>query len=120
MAKIKNIIEELLENISPERQERLLNPQMSDHYKTFLFGKYGHRIYTVKVGRKWVMLRSNNHRAKISLERFKAIAFVQWRRDVETHTFNPSVKRKREWYRDYGFDKNPRDYYINFKDLSWK
>ena len=61
---------ELLEKISPERQERLLNPQMSDHYKTFLFGKYGHRIYTVKVGRKWVMLRSNNHRARISLDKF--------------------------------------------------
>ena len=114
-------MEELLERISPERQERLLNPQMSDHYKTFLFGKYGYRIYTVKVGRKWVMLRSNNHRARISLDKFRTIAFDQWRRDVESHVFEPSTKRKkREWYRAYGFDKNPRDYFINSKHLSWK
>ena len=113
-------MEELLEKISPERQERLLNPQMSDHYKTFLFGKYGYRIYTVKVGRKWVMLSSNNHRARISLDKFRTIAFVQWRRDVEVHTFNLSGKRKREWYRAYGFDKNPRDYFIYSKHLSWR
>ncbi len=113
-------MEELLEKISLERQERLLNPQMSDHYKTFLFGKYGHRIYTVKVGRKWVMLRSNNHRARISLDKFRTIAFVQWRRDVEYHTYNPYKKRKREWYRAYGFDKNPRDYFIYSKHLSWR
>ena len=113
-------MEELLEKISPERQERLLNPQMSDHYKTFLFGKYGHRIYTVKVGRKWVMLRSNNHRARISLDKFRTIAFVQWRRDVEYHTYNPYKKRKREWYRAYGFYKNPRDYFIYSKHLSWR
>ena len=113
-------MEELLEKISLERQERLLNPQMSDHYKTFLFGKYGHRIYTVKVGRKWVMLRSNNHRARISLDKFRTIAFVQWRRDVEFHTYNSSKKRKREWYRAYGFDKNPRDYFIYSKHLSWR
>ena len=113
-------MEELLEKISLERQERLLNPQMSDHYKTFLFGKYGYRIYTVKVGRKWVMLRSNNHRARISLDKFRTIAFVQWRRDVEFHTYNSSKKRKREWYRAYGFDKNPRDYFIYSKHLSWR
>ena len=113
-------MEELLEKISLERQERLLNPQMSDHYKTFLFGKYGHRIYTVKVGRKWVMLRSNNHRARISLDKFRTIAFVQWSRDVEFHTYNSSKKRKREWYRAYGFDKNPRDYFIYSKHLSWR
>ena len=113
-------MEELLEKISLERQERLLNPQMSDHYKTFLFGKYGHRIYTVKIGRKWVMLRSNNHRARISLDKFRTIAFVQWRRDVEYHTYNPYKKRKREWYRAYGFDKNPRDYFIYSKHLSWR
>ena len=113
-------MEELLEKISLERQERLLNPQMSDHYKTFLFGKYGHRIYTVKVGRKWGMLRSNNHRARISLDKFRTIAFVQWRRDVEFHTYNSSKKRKREWYRAYGFDKNPRDYFIYSKHLSWR
>ena len=113
-------MEELLEKISLERQERLLNPQMSDHYKTFLFGKYGYRIYTVKVGRKWVMLYSNNHRARISLDKFRTIAFVQWRRDVEYHTYNPYKKRKREWYRAYGFDKNPRDYFIYSKHLSWR
>jgi hypothetical protein len=113
-------MEELLEKISPKRQERFLNPRMSDYYKTFFFGKYGYRMYTIKVGRKWVVLRSNSHRARISLERFKTIAFVQWRRDVEAHTFNPSGKRKREWYKDYGFYKNPRDYFIDTRHLSWK
>ena len=66
------------------------------------------------------MLRSNNHRARISLDKFRTIAFVQWRRDVEYHTYNPYKKRKREWYRDYGFDKNPRDYFIYSKHLSWR
>ena len=64
-------MEILLDTISPERQERLLNPQMSDHFKTFMCGKYGYRLYTIKIGRKWVMLRSNNHRARITLDKYK-------------------------------------------------
>ena len=113
-------IENLLKPISAERQERLLNPRMSDHFQTFMCGKYGYRIYTIKIGRKWVTMRSNNHRARISLEKFKTLAFVTWRRNVESHTFNPQEKRKRNWYRDYGFDKNPRDYLLYDKHLSWK
>ena len=116
----KKNIEQLIDWISETRQERLLNPQSGDHFRTRLAFMYGTRFYTVKVGRKWVMLRSNNHRARISLDKFRTIAFVQWRRDVEYHTYNPYKKRKREWYRAYGFDKNPRDYFINSKHLSWK
>jgi len=113
-------MEILLDTISPERQERLLNPQMSDHFRTFFMGKHGHRIYEIKIGRKWVMMRSNNHRTRISLDAFKTKAFVQWRRDVESYTFIPNTKRKREWYKEYGFNKNPRDYILEHKHLSWK
>ena len=113
-------IEDLLEPISPERQERLLNPKMSDHFKTFICGKYGYRLYTIKIGRKWVTMRSNNHRARMSLDKFKTLAFVQWRRDCESFTYTPSQKRKREWYKDFGFTQNPRDYIINHKHLNWK
>lgn len=113
-------IEDLLETITPERQERLLNPQMSDWFKTFFMGKYGNRVYEIKVGRKWVTMRSSNHRARISLEKFKTLAFVQWRRDCESFTFVPSQKRKREWYKEFGFTQPPRDYIINHKHLTWK
>ena len=66
-------MEILLDTISPERQERLLNPQMSDHFRTFFIGKHGHRIYEIKIGRKWVTMRSNNHRTRISLDAFKTL-----------------------------------------------
>ena len=113
-------MEILLETISKERQERLLKPQMSDHFKTFFFGKFGWRIYDIKIGRKWVTMRSNNHRARMSLDKFKTLAFVQWRRDCESFTYTPSQKRKREWYKDFGFTQHPRDYIINHKHLTWK
>jgi hypothetical protein len=113
-------MELLFDTISPERQERLLNPQMSQHFSTFFHGKFGHRRYDIKIGRKWVIMRSNNHRARISLEKFKTLAFVQWRRDVESYTFNPNKKRKREWYKDFGFEKHPRDYVLDPKHLLWK
>ena len=113
-------MENLIETISLERQERLLNPQMSDHFRTFFMGKYGNRVYEIKIGRKWVTMRSNSHRARISIQKFRTLAFVQWRRDVESHTFVPNQKRKREWYKDYGFTKKPRDYLLEFKHLSWR
>ena len=113
-------MEKLHEKISPERQERLLNPQMSDHFETFFIGKFGNRLYQIKIGRKWVTMRSNCHKARISIEKFKTLAFVQWRRDVESYTFVPNEKRKREWYKDYGFTKKPRDYLLYDKHLSWK
>ena len=113
-------MENLIETISLERQERLLNPQMSDHFRTFFMGKFGHRIYEIKIGRKWVTLRSNNHRTIISLDAFKTKAFVQWRRDCESFTFIPSKKRKREWYKEFGFFQNPREYILNPKHLLWK
>ncbi len=112
-------IEDLLETITPERQERLLNPQMSDWFRTLFLGKYGFRVYDIKVGRKWVMMRSNNHRARIPVEKFKTLAFVTWRRDCETATYNPKETRKREWYKDYGFNKPPRDYFLDPKHLHW-
>jgi hypothetical protein len=114
------MIETLIEKITPERQERLLNPKMSDHFKTFFMGKYGFRLYEIKVGRKWVTMRSNCHRARISIDKFKTLAFVQWRRDAETDTFIPQQKRKREWYKDYGFTKNPRDYFVDTNHLWYK
>jgi len=113
-------MEKLYETISPERQERLLNPQMSDHFETFFMGKFGHRMYQIKIGRKWVTMRSRSHRARLSLENFKTKAFVQWRRDAESDSFVSGQKRKREWYKDYGFTKQPRDYFVNPKHLSWK
>ena len=51
---------------------------------------------------------------------FKTLAFVQWRRDCESFTYTPLQKRKREWYKDFGFNQHPRDYIINYKHLNWK
>tara|TARA_R100001377_G_scaffold36185_1_gene20111 strand:- start:821 stop:1162 length:342 start_codon:yes stop_codon:yes gene_type:complete len=113
-------MEILLETISAERQARFLEPKTSDHFKTFFMGKYGHRIYDIKIGRKWVIMRSNSHRARISLQKYKTLAFIQWRRDVESHTFVPNERRKREWYKDYGFTQKPRDYLVYDKHLSWR
>jgi len=64
-------MENLIEKISETRQERLLNPQMSDHFKTFFQGKYGVKIYDIKVGRKWVYIRSNSHRARLTWRSLK-------------------------------------------------
>ena len=106
-------MEELLEKISLERQERLLNPQMSDHYKTFLFGKYGHRIYTVKVGRKWVMLRSNTHIKRLTLTTFKELARKNWIADARSDAVFKNVDRTgnfklpNQWWLQYGLSEKP-------------
>lgn len=119
-------MENLIDKISETRQERLLNPQMSDHYKTMFFGKYGWRIYTIKVGRKWVYMRSNSHRAKLSLDKFKTHAFVQWQCDAKTHASSVaydetgSYKRPRAWWKNYGFTSNPADILYTKGDLVWK
>jgi len=114
-------IEDLLEPISPERQERLLNPRMSDHFKTFMCGKYGYRLYTIKIGRKWVTMRSNNHRARISLDKYKTIAFKEWKESAisDTLKLNNNTKPK-GWWSDYGFDRNPLDVLLERKHLTWR
>tara|TARA_R110002012_G_scaffold16855_1_gene64307 strand:- start:12 stop:365 length:354 start_codon:yes stop_codon:yes gene_type:complete len=114
-------IENLLEPISLERQERFLNPQMSDHFKTFICGKYGYRLYTIKIGRKWVMMRSNNHRARIALNKYKTLAFREWRESAlsDTLKLNNNIK-PREWWVDYGFTSNPQDVLLERKHLTWR
>ena len=114
-------IENLLAPISLERQERFLNPQMSDHFKTFICGKYGYRIYTIKIGRKWVMMRSNNHRARIALNKYKTLAFREWKESAisETLKLNNNLK-PREWWTDYGFTSNPQDVLLERKHLTWR
>jgi len=114
-------IENLLEPISSERQERLLNPRMSDHFKTFMCGKYGYRLYTIKIGRKWVTMRSNNHRARISLDKYKTIAFKEWKESAisDTLKLNNNTKPK-GWWNGYGFDSNPLDINLNHKHFIWR
>jgi|TARA_R100000742_G_C4202748_1_gene31377 hypothetical protein len=119
-------MEKLLETISLERQERLLNPQTSDHFETFMFGKYGRRLYQVKVGRKWVFMRSRGHRARITLQRFKNIAYSQWKRDASTDASTQVYKetgvykRKRGWWKHYGFEENPLKVKLSVRDTLWK
>ena len=114
-------IEDLLEPISLERQERLLNPQMSDHFKTFITGKYGYRIYTIKIGLKWVTMKSNNHRARIALDKYKTLAFREWKESALSHALklNNNIKPK-GWWTAYGFETNPQDFIINRKHITWR
>jgi len=119
-------LENLIEKISETRCERLLNPQMSDHFKTFFQGKYGMKIYDIKVGRKWVYIRSNSHRARLPLAKFKTQAFVQWHCDARTHASSETYretgkyKRSRGWWKNYGFESNPADVNYNRGHLIWK
>ena len=77
-------IEQLVDNISETRQERLLHPKSGDHFKTRLAYLYGTRFYTVKVGRKWVMLRSNTHIKRLTLTTFKELARKNWIADARS------------------------------------
>ena len=84
-------------------------------------GKYGYRLYTIKIGRKWVMLRSNNHRARITLDKYKTLAFREWRESAlsDALKLNNNIKPK-SWWTAYGFDKNPLDVLLNRKHLTWR
>ena len=118
-------MENLIESVSEKRMERLNNPQMSDHYQTLFFGKYGTRLYEVKVGRKWVTMRSNSHRVRMSLSKFKVHAFLQWRKDSMTdasckvYDETGNYLKPRNWWKDYGFKSNPKDFVYDKSRLAW-
>ena len=114
-------IEDLLEPISLKRQERFLDPKMSDYFRTYICGKYGYRLYTIKIGRKWVTMKSNNHRARITLAKYKTLAFREWRESAisDTLKLNNNIK-PREWWTAYGFTSNPQDVLLERKHLTWR
>jgi len=111
--------------INYDKMERLLNPKMSDHYQMQFYGKYGQRIYTIKVGRKWVFMRSNSHRVRMPLEKFKVHAFLQWKREAMTHASSISYmetgkySRPKGWWKHYGFNSNPKYFTYDASRLAW-
>ena len=72
----------LYDSISEERQNYLLNPQNRDYYITHLYHTYGRRVYSVKVGWKWV--------------------YVQAYKDTGSYK-----RTDKNWYANYGFKVNP-------------
>ena len=106
-------MEELIDNISETRQERLLNPKSGDHFRTRLAYLYGTRFYTVKVGRKWVMLRSNTHIKRLTLRTFKELARKNWIADAKSDAiFNNqertgNFKLPNQWWLKYGLSEKP-------------
>ena len=114
-----------METISDRRMAYLLEPQLSDHYYTGFNSKYGYRFYEIKVGRKWVFMRSNSHKVKMSLQKFKVHAFLQWRRDAMTdasckqYNITGKYSRPRAWWKDYGFTYNPKDFDYDQSRLAW-
>ena len=115
----------LYDNFSEAKMDRFLNPQMSDHYETYFYGKYGRRLYTIKVGRKWVYMRSNAHKVRMPLRKFKVHAFLEWRRiartqaSLEAMDTNGNYKRKKGWWKAFGFATNPENFEFTTKDLAW-
>ena len=109
----KKNIEQLIDNISETRQERLLNPKSGDHFRTRLAYLYGTRFYTVKVGRKWVMLRSNTHIKRLTLRTFKELARKNWIADAKSDAiFNNkertgNFKLPNQWWLKYGLSEKP-------------
>ena len=109
----KKNIEQLIDNISETRQERLLNPKSGDHFRTSLAFMYGTRFYTVKVGRKWVMLRSNTHIKRLTLRTFKELARKNWIADAKSDAiFNNqertgNFKLPNQWWLKYGLSEKP-------------
>ena len=109
----KKNIEQLIDWISETRQERLLNPQSGDHFRTRLAYLYGTRFYTVKVGRKWVMLRSNTHIKRLTLRTFKELARKNWIADAKSDAiFNNqertgNFKLPNQWWLKYGLSEKP-------------
>ena len=106
-------IEELTDNISEPRQERLLNPKSGDHFRTRLAYLNGTRIYTVKVGRKWVMLRSDAHIKRMPIRTFKALARKNWIADARSDALFKNVERTgnfklpNQWWLKYGLSEKP-------------
>ena len=106
-------IEELTDNISETRQERLLNPKSGDHFRTRLAFIYGTRFYTVKVGRKWVMLRSNTHIKRLSLRVFQELAKKNWIADAKSDAVfknyekTGNFKLPKQWWLKYGLSAKP-------------
>ena len=106
-------IEELTDNISETRQERLLNPKSGDHFRTRLAFIYGTRFYTVKVGRKWVMLRSNTHIKRLSLRVFQELAKKNWIADAtsdavfKNYEKTGNFKLPKQWWLKYGLSAKP-------------
>ena len=106
-------VEQLIDNISETRQERLLNPKSGDHFRTRLAYLYGTRFYTVKVGRKWVMLRSNTHIKRLTLRTFKELARKNWIADAKSDAiFNNqertgNFKLPNQWWLKYGLSEKP-------------
>ena len=105
--------QQLIDNISETRQERLLNPKSGDHFRTRLAYLYGTRFYTVKVGRKWVMLRSNTHIKRLTLRTFKELARKNWIADAKSDAiFNNqertgNFKLPNQWWLKYGLSEKP-------------
>ena len=109
----KKNIEQLIDWISETRQERLLNPKSGDHFKTRLAFMYGTRFYTVKVGRKWVMLRSNTHIKRLTLRTFKELARKNWIADARSDAIfmnqerTGNFKLPNQWWLQYGLEDKP-------------
>ena len=106
-------VEILKDMVAKTRQERLLNPQVSDHFLTILAFTYGSRFYEVKVGRKWVHLKSNAHKKRLSIEAFKTLARKNWIADAKTDAIFKNLERTgkfklpNKWWLEYGFDEKP-------------
>ena len=106
-------IEQLTDWISETRQERLLNPKSGDHFKTRLAFIYGTRFYTVKVGRKWVMLRSDAHIKRLTIATFKELARKNWIADARSDALFNNVERTgnfklpNQWWLKYGLSEKP-------------
>tara|TARA_B100000745_G_scaffold182582_1_gene119599 strand:+ start:382 stop:720 length:339 start_codon:yes stop_codon:yes gene_type:complete len=109
----KKNIEQLIDWISETRQERLLHPKSGDHFRTRLAFMYGTRFYTVKVGRKWVMLRSNTHIKRLTLTTFKELARKNWIADARSDAVFKNVDRTgnfklpNQWWLKYGLSEKP-------------
>ena len=109
----KKNIEQLIDNISETRQERLLNPKSGDHFRTRLAFMYGTRFYTVKVGRKWVMLRSNTNIKRLTLRTFKELARKNWIADARSDALfrnqerTGNLKLPNQWWLQYGLEDKP-------------
>jgi len=98
------------------RRERLINPQVSDHFKTLLATKYGNYVYEVKVGRKWVFLKSKSHRLRLTIKDYKILGYNNWLSDCKSDVFFNEVakdsykhpfKFPRQWWLQYGFESKP-------------
>ena len=106
-------MEELIDWISDTRQERLLNPKSGDYFYTRLAFIYGTRFYSIKVGRKWVMLRSNTHIKRLTITKFKELARKNWIADARSDAIfkykekTGNFKLPNQWWLKYGLIEKP-------------